>query len=205
MEELITVMKQKEKVVMNKPGTKKLYSQRCYLRKLEISDSQQLFENVYSDSKVAGYMSWSRYNNVTEVENYLTKWQEHYNRNECYWGVFLKENDVLIGTVYLYDENVAAEVGFISYCFGSKFWRNGYATETVKVVLQYGFNDIGYNNITTFVAKSNIRSQNVLSRLGFKCEATLRMRDKTDFGIEDCLSYSLLKCENDKFSEYLKR
>lgn len=56
---------------MNKPGTKVLCSQRCYLRKLEISDSQQLFKNVYSDPKVAGYMSWNLYNNVTEVENYL--------------------------------------------------------------------------------------------------------------------------------------
>lgn len=101
---------------MNKPGTKMLCSQRCYLRKLEISDSQQLFENVYSDPKVAGYMSWNLYNNVTEVENYLRKWQESY-------------------------------------------------------------------------------KQNVLSRLGFTCEATLRKRDKTDFGIEDCLSYSLLRCE----------
>lgn len=195
LEELTTVITQKEAVNMNKPGTKMLCSQRCYLRKLEISDSQQLFENVYSDPKVAGYMSWNLYNNVTEVENYLSKWQEHYKQNECYWGVFLKENNELIGTVYLYDENAGAEVGFISYCFGSKFWGNGYATETVKVVLQYGFNDIGYNNITTFVAKSNIRSQNVLSRLGFTCEATLRKRDKTDFDIEDCLSYSLLREE----------
>lgn len=180
---------------MNKLGTKSLDSQRCYLRKLEVSDSGQLFDNIYSDRKVSGYMSWDCYKNLSDVETYLTKWQEHYNQNECYWGVFLKENDELVGTVYLYDENASAGVGFISYCFGSKFWGNGYAAESVKVVLTYGFDEIGYNNITTFVAKSNTRSQNVLSRLGFKCEATLRMRDKTDFGIEDCLSYSLLKSE----------
>ena len=180
---------------MNKLGTKTLHSERCYMRKLEITDAQQLFENVYSDSKVSGYMSWDCYKNTHDVMNYLTKWQKHYEQNECYWGIFLKENDLLIGTVYLYDENTGAEVGFISYCLGSKFWGNGYATEAVKVVLEYGFKEIGYNNITTFVAKSNCRSQNVLSRLGFKCEAILRMRDKTDFGIEDCLSYSLLNSE----------
>lgn len=100
-------------------------------------------------------MSRDCYSDVNAVEDYLTKWQEYYNKNECYWGVFLKKNDVLIGTVYLYDENVKAEVGFISYCLGSKFWGNGYATEAVKVVLEYGFNVIGYNNITTFVAKSS--------------------------------------------------
>ena len=64
-----------------------------------------------------------------------------------------------------------------------------------KKRLEYGFNEIGYNNITTFVAKSNARSQNVLKRLNFTCEATLRQRDKTPFGLEDCYSYSLLKDE----------
>ena len=64
-----------------------------------------------------------------------------------------------------------------------------------SVVIWDGFNEIGYNNITTFVARSNTRSQNVLKRLNFTCEATLRQRDKTPFGIEDCYSYSLLKDE----------
>lgn len=46
---------------MNHSGTKALESRRCYMRKLEISDSKQLFENVYSDKKVSGYMSWDTY------------------------------------------------------------------------------------------------------------------------------------------------
>ena len=29
----------------------------------------------------------------------------------------------MFGTIYSYDENIAAKVGFISYCFGSKFWE----------------------------------------------------------------------------------
>lgn len=47
-------------------------------------------------------------------------------------------------------------------------------------------------------AESNLRSQNVLSRLGFTFEAILRKRDKTHIGIEDCLYYSLLKSEWEK-------
>lgn len=180
---------------MNHSGTKALESRRCYMRKLEISDSKQLFENVYSDKNVSGYMSWDTYSDEAQVVDYLRKWQEYYDQNECYWGVFLKENESLIGTIYLYDENPAAGVGFISYCFGSGFWGNGYATETVRVVLRYGFDEIGYNNIVTFAAESNIRSQNVLQRLGFKNEATLRMRDKTEFGIEDCVYFSLIEEE----------
>ncbi|MGN0532448.1 MAG: GNAT family N-acetyltransferase [Eubacterium sp.] len=180
---------------MNKLGTKKLESSRCYLRKLEACDSKQLFKNIFSDEKVAGYMSWDLYKDESLVKDYIIKWQEYYNQNECYWGVFLKNSNELIGTIYLYDENASANVGFLSYCFSSKFWGNGFATETINEVLKFGFNQIGYTNITTFVAKSNIRSQNVLHRLGFTNEATLRMRDKTDYGIEDVYSYSLLKNE----------
>ena len=29
----------------------------------------------------------------------------------------------MFGTIYSYDENIAAKVGFIFYCFGSKFWE----------------------------------------------------------------------------------
>lgn len=180
---------------MNKFGTRTLNTQRCCLRKLKVSDAPNLYRNVSSDDKVSQYMSWEQYRNEKQVEEYLYKWQEYYAQNECYWGIFLKERDVLIGTIYLCDENENANVGFISYCLGSKYWGNGYMTESVKIVLNYAFNDLGYNNITTFCAESNYRSQNVLKRLGFKYEATLRMRDKTAFGYEDCLYYSLLNVE----------
>lgn len=177
---------------MNNIGTKTLQSERCYLKQLTIDDAQQLFTNVYSDTKVCDYMSWDCYNSVDEVKKYLEEWQEFYKQKECYWGVFLKDKKTLIGTIYLYAENENANLGFISYCFGSKYWGKGYATETVSTVLKYGFEEIGYNNITAYCAKSNYRSQNVLNRLGFQFEAVLRMRDRTSQGYEDCLYYSLL-------------
>lgn len=176
-------------------GTKPLETDNCYLRKLHINDAEMLFDNVFADPKVSRYMSWNCYNNVNDVVNYLTKWQDYYKKNECYWGVFLKEDNTLIGTIYLYPENINANLGFISYCFGSRFWGKGFATETVKAVLKYGFHYLEYNNITTFCAKSNYRSKRVLERLGFTCEGIMRMRDKTDFGYEDCMYYSLLSSE----------
>ena len=140
-------------------------------------------------------MSWDCYSDIEDVKNYLINWQDYYNQKECYCGIFLKENNVLIGTIYLCDENSNANLGFISYCLGSKYWGKGYATETLAVVLTYAFKELEYNNITTFCAKNNNRSQNVLKRLGFQFEAVLRMRDKTNYGYEDCLYYSLLSNE----------
>lgn len=182
---------------MNFTGTKNLITDRCHLKKLTINDSEQLFKNVFSDKSVSDYMSWKQYNNETDVLKYLSEWQHIYNENlqECYWGIFLKQSDELVGTVYLYPENTEAELGFISYCQGTKYWGNGYMTESVAAVLKFAFNEIGYNNIYSFCAQSNTRSQKVLERLGFNQEALLRCYDKTVYGIEDCYYYSLLKNE----------
>lgn len=185
---------------MNFMGTKKLNTKRLLLKKLETASSEQLFKNVFSDKSVAAYMSWEQYKSEEDVKNYLAEWQRTYYENlqECYWGIFLKNNGELIGTIYLYPENINAELGFISYCQGSKYWGNGYMSEAVVAVLKFAFCEIGYNNIYSFCAESNTRSRHALERLGFKKEALLRCYDKTVYGIEDCYYYSLLKSEFEK-------
>lgn len=179
-------------------GTQPLKTKRCYLRKLKVEDFSQLYENVYSDEKVSRYMSWDKHKTPQETKDYLTLWQEYYkDPAECYWGIFLFDSDTLIGTVYLYPENKKAEIGFLSYCLGSKFWKNGYATEIVKTVLEYGFNTMGYYSITALCAKSNISSYKLLQRSGFTFDGCLRKRDKTYLGYEDCCYFSMLKEEYD--------
>lgn len=181
---------------MNFCGTLPLKTQRCYLRKLEIKDYSQLYENVYSDENVSRYMSWDKHKTPQETKDYLTLWQEYYkDPTECYWGIFLSDSDTLIGTVYLYPENKKAEIGFLSYCLGSQFWKKGYGTEMVKAVLEYGFNTIGYYSITALCAKSNAPSYKLLQRSGFTFDGCLRNRDKTYLGYEDCYYFSILKDE----------
>lgn len=177
-------------------GTQTLLTNRCYLRKLTVEDCTQLYENVFSDEKVSRYMSWDIHKSPEKTKNYLNLWQKYYkDLSECYWGIFLSDNDILIGTVYLCPENKNADLGFLSYCLGSKFWKNGYAFEAVNAVLSYGFNTVGYHNINTFCAKSNISSYKLLERLGFKLDGCLRSRDKTFLGYEDCYYFSILKEE----------
>ncbi len=48
--------------------------------------------------------------------------------------------------------------------------------EALYVVLDHGFNAMGLNRIEANPLSINIASQNVLTRLGFKHEGTLRQR-----------------------------
>ena len=177
---------------MNFCSAQPIKTQRCILRKLETADFRQLYENVYSDEKVSRYMSWDRHMSPSETREYLIRWQEYYkDPSECYWGIFLSDSGALIGTIYLYPENRKAGIGFLSYCLGSKFWKNGYGAEAVRAVLEYGFNTLGYYGITALCAKSNTHSYNLLLRSGFTFDGCLRKRDKTSLGYEDCCYFSI--------------
>lgn len=50
-------------------------------------------------------------------------------------------------------------------------WGSGYATEAARVALRYGFSDAGLDEIVSFTAESNLRSQAVMRRLGMTSEA----------------------------------
>ena len=62
-----------------------------------------------------------------------------------------------------------------SYLIGDKnYWRQGYATEVVSYVTQYGFENLGLEKITAGCYELNSPSLKVLKRNGFKVEGVLK-------------------------------
>lgn len=47
-------------------------------------------------------------------------------------------------------------------------WGRGYATEAAKAVLDFGFDDVGFEEVVSFTAVPNVRSQAVMRRLGMR-------------------------------------
>lgn len=70
------------------------------------------------------------------------------------------------GLKYLEDMN---EVD-LGYRFMSEHWGKGYATESSKAVLEYGFNELKLNRIIALVLPENKGSIHVLEKLGFEFE-----------------------------------
>lgn len=177
-------------------GTVLLKTERLILKRISLDDSHLMFTNFACDDKVSRYMSWDTFNNENAVYKWLTEWQEEYKKADTYyWGIFLKSNNEIIGTVYLLTECKSSKVASISYCLGYDYWGNGYVCEAVKAIIDFAFNEIGFNRIEAYHAESNIQSSRVLQKVGMKKEGTLRQRYKTHIGYEDCTYYSILKDE----------
>jgi len=54
----------------------------------------------------------------------------------------------------------------IGWRLRKEFWGKGYATEAAKKWLEIGFGEYGLDEIISFTAKQNIKSQEVMKRIG---------------------------------------
>ena len=78
----------------------------------------------------------------------------------------------------------------LEYKISSNYQNQGYATEALKRMLAYAFDELELSVVAAWVRSHNKRSVRVLEKCGFIHEGTLRKhaRDKSD-----TLCYSMLK------------
>ncbi len=62
----------------------------------------------------------------------------------------------------------------IEYCIGSAFQCKGYATESIKAVIAYGFDKINLHKVQICTKTINAPSKRVIEKCGFTYEGTLR-------------------------------
>jgi RimJ/RimL family protein N-acetyltransferase len=84
-------------------------------------------------------------------------------------AVEIKETHEFIGSIGL--SNPRFEAHFtpcteIGWRLHRKYWGKGYATEGASVVLDYGFNGLGHDEIVSFTSIFNIPSIRVMKRIG---------------------------------------
>lgn len=152
-------------------------TQRLIIRELTMSDAKRLSE--YRNKKeVAFYQSWWRYpyNKAVKRIEYCLKHPFDGSRGSYQLGVVLKENNYLIGDYFL--EVIETSSIMIGYTFDSDYWHQGYATESLRVLLDVLKNDYNFKSVFAHVYNDNYRSIRLLEKLGFsQYERSLLMGD----------------------------
>lgn len=118
----------------------------------------------------------------------LTIKQRTANKETFYWGISLKNQTNLIGTICLYrfsEDRKEAEVG---YELLPDYHRKGIMSEAVKAVLNFGFNELYLDEILAFTNKFNENSKSLLLKHQFILE-----EGRADEGFPENLVFSLRK------------
>lgn len=91
----------------------------------------------------------------------------------------VKETDKVIGYILFneYDDEVY-EIGWI---YNKDYWRQGYAFESCKAVIDYAFNSMNIHKIFAETI-DGIKSVSLMKKLGMKLEGIQRSQIKDNFG-----------------------
>ncbi len=109
--------------------------------------------------------------NVTDAQKYIAE-KIHKNYEEYGIGlqlVFLESVQKPIGICGLIKRDGLDDLD-IGFAFLPEYFGSGYAFEAAKASLDYGFNELKCNRIVAITTENNIRSRNVLEKIGLQFE-----------------------------------
>ncbi|MGF7118705.1 GNAT family N-acetyltransferase [Methanobacterium oryzae] len=170
-----------------------LNTKRLILRELRIDDAKTLFK-YWSDNEVTKYLNMESFVTMQQTFRMIRVLINLFKHKEgIRWAIVRKEDNVIIGTCGFNSWIPKGSRGEIGYELGRIYWGNGYATESLKEILRYGFEEIKLNRIEAFTVPKAHKSIKLLKKLGFKKEGTLREYGYWNNQYQDENIYSLLK------------
>jgi len=138
-------------------------------------ETERLILRQWQESDIAPF---AEMNSDSEVMKYFPKTLsfdetlEMYDRckgNKNGFGLYPlieKISGKFIGFVGLNIPSYMPDCVEIGWRLRKEFWGKGYATEAAKKWLEIGFGEYGLDEIISFTAKQNIKSQEVMKRIG---------------------------------------
>ncbi len=159
----------------------------------------QYAENLYdifSRDEVTKYYGMDSMKSVQEAHLLIEHFYKIYeNKRGIRWGIILKENGELIGTIGLNNLNIGSKRAEIGYELHPAYWNKGFITEAVKEVLNYSFNELQLFRVGAVTYPQNRASIQLLKKMGFSKEGLLRGYLYQNHLSHDVIIFSLLKTE----------
>ena len=176
-------------------GTVTIETPRLILRNARMEDAEPMFRNWANDAEVTKFLTWPAHGSIEVSERVLASWVDCYQKDDYYqWMIVLKEINEPIGSIMASTVG-RAKCAHIGYCIGRQWWHQGIMSETLKAVMDFLFDAVGYHRVEAMHDPNNPHSGGVMNKCGMKYEGTLRLADRNYQGICDASYYGLLKSE----------
>ena len=170
-----------------------LETERLLLRRLVETDVEEVFA-LRSNPETMQYIPRPLAKSKEEALAHIALIEERIVSNEgINWAITVKANPKAIGIIgiyKIYPENHRAEIG---YMITPETFGKGYTTEAIKVVLEYGFEQLNLHSMEAIIDPDNIASERVLQKNGFVKEAHILENELWEGKYWDTVIYSLLR------------
>ncbi len=141
-----------------------LESERLYLRELTLDDAENMYR-LNNDVEVLKFTGDVPFSSVEAAKIFLKNYESYKRYGFGRWAVIKKSDEKFIGWCGLkYSPNTDEyDIGFR---FLKKYWNKGFATESAKACVEFGFRKFEMKVIVGRAMKENICSIRVLEKIG---------------------------------------
>ncbi|HHV46451.1 MAG TPA: GNAT family N-acetyltransferase [Tissierellia bacterium] len=168
-----------------------LETDRLIIRKFHISDVNDLYDYA-KNPNVGPNAGWKPHKNRGETIAIIIE----FIKSDEVWAIVEKRRNKVIGSIGLHKDRKRElrNAKMIGYVLSEDYWGKGYATEAVKRMLKYGFEELDLDLISVYHYPHNMRSRRVIEKCGFKYEGVLRKASVLyDGTVYDDVCYSMTK------------
>ena len=173
---------------------RKLVGEHIYLSPVSVEDAEK-YTRWLNDFETTDYTG--RSGQIYTIEN-ERKWLEEgtLNKENQIFGIIDLKNDNLLGNCGLHKINPINRTAVLGIFIGEKEERNkGYGTETIKLLLDYGFNYLNLHEIQLEVMAFNKRAIKCYEKVGFKEYGRRRECEYINGKYYDVINMDILKSE----------
>ncbi|MBL7682069.1 MAG: GNAT family N-acetyltransferase [Flavipsychrobacter sp.] len=108
-------------------------------------------------------------------------------------AVIEHKTNSIIGSIQIKSIDWQVRKGELGYYIDEGYEGQGIITESIALIIDYGFNDLGFNKFYIRTYAGNIGSKRIAEKNGFLLEGNLRAEYKTTSGrLIDIMYYGLL-------------
>ena len=147
-----------------------IVTERLFLRQINESDSDVILF-LRSDKTINKFIKRAesdKTKNRLDSLNFIKKINKGIeNNNFISWGITLKEDSKIIGTICLWNFSKDKKQAEVGYDLSPLFQKKGIMSEALKNVIAFGFTDLRLTKIEAFTHKENESSKNLLEQNGF--------------------------------------
>ena len=155
------------------------------MRKLTIEDAKDFYA-LNLDEEVLKYTGDNPFDNIQASIDFLTNYDQYEKYGVGRLAVIDKTTLNFLGWCGLKYSQGKNEYD-IGFRFHRNYWNKGYATETSKKCLDFGFTELGIEKVIGRAMKENIGSIKVLEKIGMK------YKENFDFEGREGVIYELKK------------
>ena len=148
-------------------------TKRLLLRKFIASDLENVYKGL-SDPEIIKYYGVS-YKTLEDTEAQMQFFVDLEKEGTgIWWAVCSLDNKTFYGAGGLNSLNKVHKKAEIGFWLLTEFWGQGIMTEVMPIICNYGFDNLELHRIEGLVETDNLNCKNVMKKLDFKLEGTMK-------------------------------